>query len=142
MDLGRRYTDEEIQQIQTLIGKGHSNRDIAIRLNRSEAGIRNIRHRNKLKTDTKKTLQTLLQNEKELKAQLSHLQREVKALTTRRDKIQTILRTEEQTFNQRLQTALIRLKENKPELFRINIEEQLGKLAGELTGTFLKWIIS
>jgi len=139
--LGRRYTPEEIQQIQALIDEGLTNRQIAARINRSEAGIRNIRHRTKLKADTTKTLQTLLQREKELKAQTSRLQREVDTLTTRRNEIQSALRIDEQALNQRLQTTLIKLKDNKPELFHISIEEQLGKLAGELTGTFLKWLI-
>ena len=139
--MGRRYTPEEIQQIQALIDEGLTNRQIAARINRSEAGIRNIRHRTKLKADTTKTLQTLLQREKELKAQTSRLQREVDTLTTRRNEIQSALRIDEQALNQRLQTTLIKLKDNKPELFHISIEEQLGKLAGELTGTFLKWLI-
>jgi DNA-binding NarL/FixJ family response regulator len=43
--LGRRYTHEEVQQIQALIDEGLTNRQIATRLGRSEAGIRNIRHR-------------------------------------------------------------------------------------------------
>jgi len=139
--LGRRYTPEEIQQIQTFIDEGLTNRQIATKLSRSEAGIRNIRHRNNFKTDVTKTLQSLLQNVRELKAQASRLQREIDTLTTRRDEIQSVLGIEEQTLNQILQTTLTRLKDKKPELFRITIEEQLGKLAGELTGTFLKWLI-
>ena len=140
--MGRRYTPEEIQQIQALIEEGLTNRQIATWLNRSEAGIRNIRHRTKLKTDTTKTLQTLIQDERELKTQASRLQREVEALTTRREKIQTVLRIEEQALNQRLHIALIKLKDIKPELFHITGEEQLGKLVGEITGILLKWIIS
>ena len=140
--MGLRYTQEEIHEIQALIDEGLTNKQIATRLNRSEAGIRNIRHRTKLKTDTTKTIQTLLQQEKELNTQLSRLKREVEALTTRREKIQLVLRVQEQILNKRLQTALARLKDIKPELFHITAEEQLGKLAGELTGIFLKWIIS
>jgi len=142
MDLGRRYTQEEIQQIQALMDEGLANRQIATRLGRSEAGIRNIRHRTKLKTDTTKTLQTLIQDERELKVQTSRLQREVDTLTTRRNQIRSVLRIEEQALNQRLQTALTRLKDQKPELFHITIEEQMEKLAGELTTAFLKWLTS
>jgi len=140
--MGHRYTQEEINQIQALIDEGLTNRDIAIKLSRSEAGIRNIRHRTKLKTDTTKTIQTLRQQERELKAQTSRLQREVDTLATRRDTIRSVLRIEEQALNQRLQNALARLKDHKPELFHITAEEQLGKLLGELTGAFLKWLVT
>ena len=58
--MGQRYTPEEIHEIQALIDEGLTNRDIATRLNRSEAGVRNIRHRTKLRTDTTQNLQTLL----------------------------------------------------------------------------------
>lgn len=85
MDLGRRYTPEEIHEIQALINEGLTNKQIATRLNRSEAGIRNIRHRTKLKTQTTKTLQTLLQKEKELEAHTSRLQREIGILTARQN---------------------------------------------------------
>ena len=140
-DLGRRYTHEEINQIQALIDEGLTNRDIATRLNRSEAGIRNIRHRTKLKKHTTKSLQTLLQQEKEFAARNSHLQREVDYLTTRRNEIRSILRMDEQAINQRLQISLTRLKDKNPELFCFTIEEQFGKLAGELTGALLKWLL-
>ena len=140
--MGRRYTSEEIQQIQALIDEGQTNRDIATRLNRSEAGIRNIRHRTKLKINTTRTLQTLLQKERELSTKISSLQKEVETLATRREKIQLVLRVQEQIFNKRLQTALTRLKDIKPELFHITAEEQLEKLVGELTGAFLKWLIA
>ena len=140
--MGRRYTHEEILQIQALIGEGLTNRQIATQLSRSEAGIRNIRHRTKLKIHTRKILRELLQRERELKSQISRLQREVEALTTRRDEIRSVLRIENQTLDQRLQTALTRLKDHKPELFRITIEDQIGKLAGELTGALIKWLIT
>jgi len=140
--LGRRYTTEEIQQIQALIDEGLTNREIATKLSRSEAGIRNIRHRTKIKTNTTKSLQILLQNDRELKAQASRLQSEIETLTTRRDKVLSVLRTGEQALNQRLQIALIRLKDEKPELFEISLQEQIGKIAAEFTIDFLKWIVS
>ena len=142
MDLGRRYTPEEIQQIQALIDEGLTNRQIAARFNRSEAGIRNIRYRNKLKTETTKNIQTLLHQERELNTQISRLQKEVEILATRREKIQLVLRVQEQILNKKLQKALTRLKDTKPELFQISAQEQLGKLAGELSKVFIKWLIA
>ena len=139
--MGRRYALEEIHEIQALIKEGLTNRQIATRLSRSEAGIRNIRHRTKLKTDSTKNLQTLLENERELTDQKSRLQREITTLTGRRDELRSVLRMDEQALNQRLQTALTRLRDYKPELFRISSEEQLIKLVGEFTEAFIKWLI-
>ena len=116
-DLGQRYTPEEIQQIQALIDEGLTNHEIASRLYRTEAGIRNIRHWNKLKTDTTKTLQTLLQKERELNTQISRLKREVKTLDNRLEKTQLVLKVEGQILNKRLQTTLTRLKYEKLELW-------------------------
>ena len=57
--MGQRYTGEETDQIRTLTEEGLSSREIADRLGRPEAGIRNLRHRMKLKTTTKKTISSL-----------------------------------------------------------------------------------
>ena len=48
--VGKRYTKEEISQIQALSQEGYTIREIAEILGMSEAGIRNIRHRKKIKT--------------------------------------------------------------------------------------------
>jgi hypothetical protein len=34
------------------------------------------------------------------------------------------------------------MKDEKPELFDITLEEQIAKMAVELSGTLLKWIVS
>lgn len=57
--MGSRYTNEEISQIQALTQEGRTIKDLAEILGRPEAGIRNIRHRIRLKTKTKQTLKTL-----------------------------------------------------------------------------------
>jgi DNA-binding NarL/FixJ family response regulator len=48
---------EEIAQIELLVKEGSSNKDIAERLERTIDGIRNIRHRMNLKSETKKSIQ-------------------------------------------------------------------------------------
>jgi len=140
--VGKRYAREEIKQIQAMVTDGLTDREIATRLNRSEDGIRNIRHRSRMKAETTKSLQTLQHDEKQLSRRVSNLQMELVSLEARRKNIQKVIRTEEGTLNQRLQSALIKLKEVKPELFQITVEEQIGKIVGELTGAFLKWLIS
>jgi hypothetical protein len=140
--LGRRYTPEEIQRIQALIDESLTNREIATRLDRSEAGIRNIRHRTQLKTKKKRSLETLRQDEVTLTGQVTQLRRYIQKLETRRKTIQQALNTEEQALDTKLQRALSKMKDEKPELFNITFEEQIAKIAVELTGTFLKWIVS
>ncbi len=70
------------------------------------------------------------------------LAQEVTALERRHQDITTILRQDEQTLHRRLWTTLTRMKYEKPELFHITTEEQIGKLVAELAGPFLRWILS
>jgi hypothetical protein len=51
------------------------------------------------------------------------------------------LQQDEATLNTRLQTALRKLKDTRPDLFQITLEEQLGKHAVELAGSFIKYIL-
>ena len=140
--MGNRYSKEEQERIKTLVNEGLTNREIAAQLNRTEPGIRNQRHRMKLETDTRASLQSLLHEKKTLNTQLSNLRREVETMKARHTVISKILGTQEEALNKRLTTALTRLKDRKPELFNISSQEQIGKLAGNLTFAFLKWLVS
>ena len=51
-EMGYRYSREEIGQVERLVSQGLTSREIGKRLNRSEAGIRNIRYRMTLRTKT------------------------------------------------------------------------------------------
>lgn len=139
--MGKRYTKQEINQIQALTTEGHTIKEIADMLGRPEAGIRNIRHRMKLKTKKHQSLETLRQDEKTLTRRVSLLRQNIRTLETRRQTVQQALNIEEQALNTKLQQALHTMKDEKPELFRITMEEQLGKIAIELTGSFLKYLI-
>ena len=55
--MGKQYSKEEMEQIRTLANEGVTNREIASTLQRPEAGIRNIRYRQKLKAETPEKLQ-------------------------------------------------------------------------------------
>ena len=50
--MGRRFTGPEREQIQKLVSEGLTSREIAERLGRTEAAVRNIRYREGLKTET------------------------------------------------------------------------------------------
>jgi len=140
--LGLRYLSEEIEEIQTLAEQGYTNKQIADKLGRTPAAIRNYRHRNKIKTKTQNSIQTLKENEKTLNKNVKRLQSQIKILQTRHREVSNALQLDKTTLNNRLEKALYTMKNQKPELFKITTEQQLGKLAGELTGTFLKWLIS
>lgn len=138
--MGKRYTKQEISQIQALTKEGHTIKKIAETLGRPEAGIRNIRHRNKLKTKTKLSLGSLKQDEKALTRRVSRLRQNIQILETRKDRVQQALQVEEETLNRKLYTALRKLKGQKPELFHITTEEQIGRIVVALTSSFIKYL--
>ena len=124
--MGRRFTGAEREQIEKLVSEGLTSREIAERLGRTEAAIRNIRYRKKLKTSAKEQLPTLAREldrlSKEI-AQLSqrrtYLSSEISGLQTRRDQISKAMQQDELNLNARLQTSLMGIKQQKPELFYI-----------------------
>ena len=140
--MGKRYTKEEIIQIQILTQKGHTIKDIANVLGRPEAGIRNIRHRTKIKFETRETIKSLRYERRTLNQQVQDLRWELSSLQTRRDQITKVLLIEEKALYQKLYNALQNLKDYKPELFQITLEEQIAKITIQLAGTFIRWLIS
>jgi DNA-binding CsgD family transcriptional regulator len=140
--VGRRYTKEEIKQIKALAEEGLTNQDIAERIGRPEAGIRNLRHRIQLKTSMRETVRSLRQDIRQLRRTKADLAQEIKILNRRHQDITVALQQDELTLHRRLWTTLTRMKYEKPELFHITTEEQIGKLVAELAGPFLKWILS
>ena len=141
----KRYSQEEIKQIQNLVAQRFSNRDIAKRLGRAEAGIRNMRHRLKLKTNTQHQLQSLLQEKTKLEEEMQELRRsqaeetmQLSSLQNKRKETRAYLELDRLTLQQKLETALIELKNKKPELFYITGTEQIEKLATH----FIQWLLS
>jgi transposase len=132
----KRYKQEELKQIQNLVTQGLSNREIAERLGRAEAGIRNIRHRLKLKTNTQDQLGVLLQEKGELEKKVqeqrqtqTQLSWQLESLQKKRQETQTYLKLDQLILEQKLQISLIELKIKKPELFYMSGAEQIAKLA-------------
>ena len=140
-----RYSLEEIGQIRDLAVQGLSNREIAQRLGRAEAGIRNIRHRLKVKTNTRNQLHSLLQEKTELEKKVQELRRsqaqetmQLSSLQKKRQETRAYLGLDQLTLQQKLQAALIQLKNQKPELFYLTGTEQITKL----TTNILQWLLS
>ena len=139
--MGKRYTKDEISQIQALTEEGLNSGEIASQIGRAEAGIRNIRYRQKMKADRKQSLKHLSSDRISLSKDVNRLRWEPHSLKSRKEDLSKVLQTDETTLNTRLQTALRKLKDTRPDLFQITIEEQIGKIAVELTGSLIKYII-
>jgi IS30 family transposase len=139
--LGKRYTEEEKRHIQQLKQQGYTDDSIAQQFNRSTNAIRNIRHRTNVKTKETQTIQQLQDKRETLHQQTLRLDKELKQLQTRRDQTYQALQVEQTKFNKKLETELNRLKETKPELFTITLEEQINKLTGQLATSFIRWLI-
>jgi chromosome segregation ATPase len=115
--VGKRYTKEEISRIQALTEEGLTSNEIAIQLDRPEAGIRNIRYRMKMKLNQKESLKQLKRDRKLLSEKVNRLKRDIHNLNSRKKNIEKVLLTDEATLNTRLQTALRKLKDVRPDLF-------------------------
>ena len=140
--MGSQYSPEETAEIQVLVEQGLKNKQIADKLNRTEAAIRNYRHRNKIKTQTKHTISTLRSQRTKLNQKIKTLQSQLIKLETRHRQVTKALQTNETTLNNRLGSKLRQLKYQKRELFKLTGEDQLAKLTEELAGHFIKWLIS
>lgn len=140
--MGNRYSKDELGSIEPLILEGLTNREIASRLGRSEAGLRNVRYRLRLKRKTGDSIRHLqLQKEKaeseidELNQTKTRLSANVKLLE---EKKKHLLTFNEELAKKKIEETLINLKIEKPELFNISAEEQIAKLVGH----FVKWLVS
>jgi hypothetical protein len=139
--LGKRYTEEEKHLIQELSHQGHTDETIAQQIGRSTNAIRNIRHRNNIKTRETQTIQKLRQTKQKLQQQIQQIEHIIRKLEKRRNQTHQALRTEETQLIKKLETQLTRLKHRKPELFTITAQEQINKLTLELATTIFKWLI-
>ena len=132
--MGKRYTEQEKQLIQELSNQRHTDETIAQQLNRTTYAIRNYRHRTNIKTKETTSIQQLKQQTHELDQKRIKLENRIRPLRKTRQ-------IEEEEFQQRLENALIRLKDSKPELFQITAQEQLTKLKVELGTSIIRWLI-
>ena len=141
--MGNRYSKEESSQIESLVAEGLTNREIASKLGRSEAAVRNLRYRTKLQKKTRDDIGSLSRLKEKLESEIGELNQtktslsnDVRSLEERKEHLENLL-TQEST-EKKMEDKLMELKLEKPELFYISGEEQIAKLAGY----FVKWLIS
>jgi predicted transcriptional regulator len=138
--VGKHYTEQEKRRIQELAQQGYTDEAIAQQLGRSTNAIRNIRHRDNIKSSEIQSIHQLKETKQTLEQQTQQTEYELKKLEQRRNQIQRALQMEQTQLNQKLEIELTRLKDTKPELFTITAEEQLIKLTAQLGASILRWL--
>ena len=107
----------------------------------SYTSARNIRHRTNIKTRETKNIQDLNRQNQKLNKQAQETEKRLRQLEARRDQVRNALQIEEITLNKRLESELIRLKDQKPELFTITKQDHVNKLTGVLATSVIRWLL-
>lgn len=136
--MGKRYSKEELDLVDSLVKDGLTDREISQKLNRSEDGIRNIRYRNKLVKKAQFEIGMLQQHEEELrkavetlKAQKQELSKSLESLRREKEQVETWLNIDKFTLELTLKQALTALKQQRPDLFIMSGQEQTVLLVKE-----------
>jgi DNA-binding CsgD family transcriptional regulator len=142
---GRRTTKAELAQLEGLTKEGLTARDIARKLDRSPAAIRNLRYKKHLVTRTRDESKALFQQRDELsnivkglQGQKTVLTYELNCLRAEKERLEAAILANRALLQETLAQKLIVLKIQRPDLFTISDQEQIAKLVGE----FLKWILA
>jgi hypothetical protein len=137
--MGKRYTKEELESMESLAKEGLTDGEIAQRLNRSEDGIRNIRYRKKLAKEAQLEIGTLQTQEAELRNavealndQKQELSKSLESLKKEKEQVETWLNIDKLTLQYTLTQALTALKQQRPDLFRLSEQEQIALFLKEL----------
>jgi predicted transcriptional regulator len=141
---GKRTSKEELAQLEALTKEGLTAREIAGRLGRSPAAIRNLRYKKHLVTRAQDETKALFQQRDELNSIVSSLQGQKTMLTIQvdglkkeKEKLEGTINSDKILLEQALAQGLMNLKQYRPDLFTISDQEQIVRLAA----TFLKNIL-
>lgn len=140
--VGRHYSKDQLYEIIFLRKEGLVYREIAERLGRNEAGIRNQFYRKRLTERTRSETKIIEEKNLKLKGEMGALQesltrlqdqqtelsKSITALQQKNDFIQQTLEMNKLMLKKILMTALIDLKRMRPDLFMFNQQEQLSVL--------------
>jgi FtsZ-binding cell division protein ZapB len=78
----------------------------------------------KFKTKTQQTLKTMRHDILQLKQEKAGLLRDISSMQKRRSALTKALQADEATLQQRLTSTLTKMKDEKPELFNITLENR------------------
>jgi IS30 family transposase len=148
---GRRTTKEELTQLEALTKEGLTTREVAQKLGRSEAAIRNLRYKKRLITRAEGENKVLLKQKDELLKSMSGLRNELKNLEERKSSLERGIAALESktkwaqmisslTYNPTFESHLIQrfmdLQHNHPELFPLFTDDEL---ASAITKVLKNW---
>lgn len=143
---GRRTTKDELTQIETMIKEGLINKQIAQKLNRSPAAIRNLQYKKHLVARAKDETPILLKQRDELSNTVKALQGqkttlvmeidslkkqkgvEIDNLKKEEGKLEAIIYYDKILLQNELAKALMILKQQKPDLFYLTGQDQTTAL--------------
>lgn len=132
---GKRISSQELQIIESLRKEGLTDREIGSRLNRSEVAIKNIRFKKRILTKAIDQNEALAKQRDELIQEIQFLQtvdasytEEINNLEKRKRNLEASIRTDQGILEQKLSSALVDLKNQKPELFQFNVSDQVDRI--------------
>jgi hypothetical protein len=132
---GRRTTKEELTQLEVLTKEGLTARDIAQKLGRSPAAIRNLRYKKHLVVRAEDETKALFQQRDDLGNALKMLQGQKTALSYETDilkkekqKLEAIVYMDRILLENALAQGLMNLKQQRPDLFTLSGPEQIAML--------------
>ena len=138
---GRRTSKEELVQLEAMTEEGLTIREIAQRLGRSEAGIRNLRYRKRLVKKAEDETEVLFQQRDELKNTVDTLQgqktllaNEVTGLRKEKEKLEATINMDKIQLFGVLAQALVNLKQQRPDLFILTGQDQMVSLVRLIWG--------
>jgi transcriptional regulator with XRE-family HTH domain len=126
---GRRSSRQELAQLEALTREGLTTREVAEKLGRSPAAIRNLRYKKHLTARTQDEIKVLRKEREELISAKNTLQGEI-------GKLEASLIECRGRVRQALAEDLIKLKAERPDLFSMFLlpQEQINKLVDTLMG--------
>jgi hypothetical protein len=128
---GRRTSKEELAQLEALTKEGLTARDIAQRLDRSPAAIRNLRYKKHLVAGAEDESKVLFQQRDDLRNVLKTLQGqktalvyEIDILKKEKQKLEVIIYMDKIHLENALAQALMNLKIQRPDLFTRRVQSK------------------
>ena len=148
---GQHYSNDEVQMMMSLKKEGLPYREIARRMGRSQAGVRNQFFRKGMIERATSEVQTLYEKKITLEEDVGALQfrltqlgrqhgelsRSISNLEERRQAIQQLISLDRNSLQQILQSGLIALKQKRPSLFILSQQEQLAFITGTILNKIL-----
>ena len=132
---GRRTTKEEFAQLESLTREGLTCREIAQKLARSPAAIRNLRYRKHLAARAEDETKALFKRRDELSNVVKNLQGqktvlgyELDYLRTEKERFDAAIKTDKALLQGTLAQGLMNLKQQRPDLFTLSGPEQITML--------------